>query len=185
MREGQLYSQTNETQNRVIHYHRAPDGKLTEVERCPTGGSGSGGFNYRSTPLALVVEGVHGVILTPDRSLLFAVNGRDNSVSSFGVGENGKLTLLDAKRTGNIVTERGGTARSLAYAPSSRTLYVLHAFGPDHVRVMSVDREGMLTARQDRYSAVPSDKPGDGICSRTAGEESLITAVKSIASLRR
>jgi hypothetical protein len=127
------------------------------VERCPTVGSGSGGCNYRSTQLALLVEGVHGVILTPDRSFLSAVNVRDNSVSSFGVGENGKLTLLDAKRTGNIVTGRGGTARSLAYAPSSRTLYVLHAF--DHVRLMSVDHEGMLTARQARYSAAPSDKP--------------------------
>jgi hypothetical protein len=157
--EGHLYIQTNEIQNRVIHYHRAPDGKITEVERCPTGGSGSGGFNYRSTPPALVVEGVHGVILTPDRSFLFAVNARDNSISSFGVGENGKLTLLDAKRTGNIVTGRGGTARSLAYAPTNRTLYVLHAFGPDHVRLMSVDHEGTLTARQDRYSAVPADKP--------------------------
>ncbi len=158
--EGHLYIQTNEIQNRVIHYHRAPGGKITEVERCPTGGSGSGGFNYRSTPLALVAEGVHGVILTPDRSLLFAVNARDNSVSSFGVGEDGKLALLDVKRTGNIVTGRGGTARSLAYAPSNGTLYVLHAFGPDHIRLMAVDHEGMLTARPDRYSAVPSDKPG-------------------------
>jgi hypothetical protein len=160
MRGGHLYMQTSETRNCIVHYRRAPDGKITEVERCLTGGAGSGTFNYRSTPAGLVVEGAQSVLLTPDRRFLFAVNASDNSVSSFGVGEDGKLTLLDAKRTGNIVTGRSGTAKSLAYAPSSRTLYVLHTFGPDHIRLMSVDDEGMLTARPQGYSATPPDKPG-------------------------
>ena len=75
------------------------------------------------------------------------------------MSEDGKLRLLDAKRTGNIVAGRGGTAKSLAYAPSSRTIYVLHSFGPDHIRLMSVDREGSLTARRERYTAAPPDKP--------------------------
>jgi hypothetical protein len=60
---------------------------------------------------------------------MFAANAGDNSVSSFGVGEDGTLTLLDVKRTGNIVTGRGGTAKSLAYAPSSGTLYVVPGDG--------------------------------------------------------
>ena len=156
---GHLYMQTNEIQNCVIHYLRAPDGKITEAGRYMTGGSGSGTFNYRSELRGLIVEGAHSVLLTPDRRLLFAVNARDNSVSSFGVGEDGKLTLMDAKRTGNIVTGRTGTAKSLAYAPSSRTLYVLHTFGPDHIRLMSVDHEGKLTTCLERYGASPSDKP--------------------------
>src|SRR5689334_4448886 len=41
---GHLYMQTNETRNAVIHYLRSASGTITEVERIPTGGSGSGVF---------------------------------------------------------------------------------------------------------------------------------------------
>ncbi len=160
MQGGHLYMQTNEIRNRVIHYCRAVDGTITEVERYDTGGAGCGDFNYRATPLGLIVEGADSVVLTPDRRFLFVTNASDNSVSSFGLGADGKLTLLDAQRTGNIVTGRTGTAKSLAYAPSSRTLYVQHTHGPEHIRLMSVDQSGMLTLRPNGYSAVPADKPG-------------------------
>ena len=36
--------QTNEIQNAIVHYHRAANGALSEVERVPTGGAGSGVF---------------------------------------------------------------------------------------------------------------------------------------------
>jgi 6-phosphogluconolactonase (cycloisomerase 2 family) len=156
---GHLYLQTNEKQNQVIHYVRGEDGTLTEVERCPTGGSGSGAFNYRADPRAIILEGAQRLVLAPDRRLLFAVNNFDNSVSSFAVGEEGKLTLLDVKPTGNVVSGMTGTAKSLAYSSSSGTLYVLHTIGPDHIRLISVDSQGMLSARPEAYTAVPPDKP--------------------------
>ena len=37
---GHLYMQTNEIRNCIIHYHRAPDGTITEVGRIFTGGAG-------------------------------------------------------------------------------------------------------------------------------------------------
>ena len=158
---GHLYTQTNETQNCVIHYHRDANGALTEVERCFTGGAGSGTFKpisgQDSAPNAF--EGAGSVILTPDRRFLFTTNGGDNSVSSFRVGEDGRLTLLDVEPTGNPVEGRSGTAKSLAYSPSSGTLFVLHSFGPDHVRLMSVDGKGKLTARPERYTVNTHDKP--------------------------
>ena len=158
---GHLYMQTNEIRNAVVHYLRAPDGAITEVERVPTGGAGSGTFKpisgQESAPNAF--EGAYSVILTPDRRFLFATNGGDNSVSSFGMGMEGKLTLLDAKRTGNVVDGRSGTAKALAYSPSHSTLYVLHAFGPDHLRLMSVDDGGKLTARPEGYTVNTPDKP--------------------------
>lgn len=161
MHGGHLYTQTNETRNAVIHYLRAADGTITEVERVPTGGAGSGVFKpisgQESAPNAF--EGAASVILSADRRFLFTTNGGDNSVSSFGVGDDGTLTLLDVKRTGNVVRGRSGTAKSLAHSPSSGTLIVLHSFGPDHVRLMSVDSDGMLTARPERYTVNTREKP--------------------------
>jgi 6-phosphogluconolactonase (cycloisomerase 2 family) len=149
---GQLYMQTNEVRNAVIHYRRGPGGTLTEVERVLSGGAGSGGYNpivkRESTPNPF--EGARSVILGPDRRFLFATNAGDNSVSSFSVGDDGRLTLVDVRRTGNIVPGPSGSAKSLAYDASTGTLYVLHSLGPDHVRLMSVDDAGQLTARPER-----------------------------------
>ena len=151
---GHLYIQTNEIRNAIIHYRRDTDGALTEVERCPTGGAGSGTFKpisgQDSAPNAF--EGAGSIILSPDRRFLFTTNGGDNSVSSFRIREDGRLTLLDCKPTGNPVEGKSGTAKSLAYVPSSGTLFVLHSFGPDHLRLVSVDSEGKLTPRPERYT---------------------------------
>jgi 6-phosphogluconolactonase (cycloisomerase 2 family) len=158
---GHLYMQTNETRNFVIHYRRSANGAITEVERIPTGGSGSGTFKpisgQQSAPNAF--EGAGSVILTPDRRFLFATNGGDNSVSSFAVDKDGRLRLVDVEPTGNAVKGKSGTAKSLVYVPSSGTLFVLHSFGPDHLRLMSVDVEGKLKARRERYSVNTPDKP--------------------------
>jgi 6-phosphogluconolactonase (cycloisomerase 2 family) len=157
---GHLYMQTNEIRNCIVHYVRGTDGTLTEAERIVTGGAGSGVFKpvsgQESAPNAF--EGAASIIFTPDRRFLLTTNGGDNSVSSFSVAKDGKLTLVDLKRTGNIVDGRSGTAKSLAFAPSTRTLYVLHSFGPDHLRLMSVDAEGKLKARPERYTANTKEK---------------------------
>src|SRR4029077_21015012 len=98
--DGHLYMQTNETRNAIIHYHRSANGTITELERIPTGGAGSGVFRpiYEANgPNAF--EGAGSVILTSDRRFPFATNGDDNSVSSFSVGKDGRLKLLDVKPT--------------------------------------------------------------------------------------
>src|ERR1700746_800219 len=146
-----VYVQTNEIQNAIIHYRGEQKAALPEVERFLTGGAGSGTFKpisgQESSPNAF--EGAGSVILSPDRKFLFTTNGGANSVSSFRVGKDGRLTRLGGKPTGNPVREKSGTAKSLAYAPSKGMLYVLHSFGPDHVRLMSVDAEGTLKPRAD------------------------------------
>jgi 6-phosphogluconolactonase (cycloisomerase 2 family) len=157
---GPLYIQTNEIENAIIHYQRGANGKLTEVERVHTGGAGSGVFKpisgQDSAPNAY--EGASSIVITPDRKFLFTTNGGDNSVSSFSVSDDGKLKLLDVKSTGNPVEGRSGTAKSVAYRPSSKTLYVLHSFGPDHVRVMSVSADGKLSLRPERHTINTHDK---------------------------
>jgi len=158
---GHLYIQTNEVKNTIIHYHRSANGTLTEVERVATGGKGSGTFKpisgQESAPNSF--EGACSVILSSDHKLLFATNGGDNSVSSFAVGDQGKLRLIDTKPTGNAVEGKSGTAKSLAYSPSKGMLYVVHSFGPDHIRLMSVSSDGKLTPRMERYTANTPEKP--------------------------
>jgi 6-phosphogluconolactonase (cycloisomerase 2 family) len=154
---GNLYMQTNEVKNTVIHYHWSPNGALAEVERVATGGAGSGELSpiyHINRPNDF--EGAGSVILTPDRRFLFATNAGNNSVSSFAVDKEGRLTLLDVKQTGN--TQSGG-AKSVAYAPASRTIFVVHTVGPDHLRLMSVDGEGKLTPRPEKYSVNTMEWP--------------------------
>src|SRR4051812_5501978 len=71
---GHLYMQTNETQNRIMHFGRRTDGKLKLFESVPTGGAGSGVFKpisgQESAPNAF--EGAGSVILAESNTLLFA-----------------------------------------------------------------------------------------------------------------
>ena len=158
--DGHLYMQTNEIQNAVVHYRRAANGALTEVERVSTGGAGSGVFKpisgQENAPNAF--EGASSIIIPPDRRFLFTTNGGDNSVSSFSLDKDGLLKLLDVKPTGNPIEGKSGTAKSVSYRPSSNTLYVLHSFGPDHVRLMSVGADGKLTPRPEGYTVNTHDK---------------------------
>jgi 6-phosphogluconolactonase (cycloisomerase 2 family) len=184
-RGGHLYMQTNETRNAIIHYLWSASGTLTEAERILTNGPGSGGFS----PIYLIsrpndFEGAGSIILTPDRRFLLTTNAGDNSVSSLGVGEDGGLTLLDVKPTGNPAAGRSGTADSLAYASSSRTLFVLHCFGPDHIRLMSVDSEGKLTARPERYSVNTRDKTDRVTTSTTLSPDERFLLVGNIMDER-
>lgn len=84
-RAGNLYMQTNEVNNVIVHYHRSASGALTEVERAATGGAGSGEYkpisNQDSAPNAFEGAGQRHP-LGPIRRFLFATNGGYNSVSS-------------------------------------------------------------------------------------------------------
>ena len=159
---GHVYMQTNEAKNRIMHFNRKADGKLELRESIPTGGAGSGVFKpisgQDSAPNAF--EGAGSVILAESNALLFATNGGDNSVTSFRVGPDGKLTMIDRQSTGEAVTGRSGTAKSLAYRPQSRILYVLHSFGPNHLRAYSVAKSGKLKLLPERHSVDTAAKVG-------------------------
>lgn len=156
---GPLYMQTNGIKNEIIHYARKKNGGLVEKERIATGGAGSGTYKpiYDDPSAPNAFEGVNSVILSPDNKWLFATNGGDNTVSSFKVDWNGKLKLMDVEATGQPVSGQSGTAKSLAYAENTHTLYVCHAFGPDHIRMFSVE-DGMLTQSGNSYTVNIGDK---------------------------
>jgi 6-phosphogluconolactonase (cycloisomerase 2 family) len=150
---GKLYMQTNGIRNEIIHYARMNNGGLNEVQRIETGGAGSGTYkpitDQASAPNAF--EGVKSVILSANHKWLFTTNGGNNSVSSFRVADDGMLTLVDVQPTGQPVTGKSGTAKSLAFAENTQTLYVCHSFGPDHIRAFSV-KDGKLTQKGGSYT---------------------------------
>lgn len=156
---GALYMQTNGTTNELIYYARMEDGNLMEKQRIATGGAGSGTYKpitgQESAPNAF--EGVKSVILSSDHKWLFTTNGGNNSVSSFAVGADGMLTLTDVQPTGQPVSGRSGTAKSLAFAEGTKTLYVCHSFGPDHIRAFSV-ANGKLTQKGSDYTVNTAGK---------------------------
>ena len=156
---GTLYMQTNGIKNEIIQYARMNDGSLEEVQRIPTGGAGSGTYKpiYDQPNQPNAFEGVKSIILTADHKWLFTTNGGNNSVSSFKVADDGRLTLMDVQPTGQPVTGKSGTAKSLAYSENTHTLYVCHAFGPDHIHTFSVNN-GMLTQKPGSYTANIGDK---------------------------
>lgn len=143
-----VYTQTNETQNQIINFRRAMDGRLMEVQRIATGGKGTNGYvpltGEESGPDSLISS--NAVIVSRDRKWLFAVNAGDNSVSSFSIGMDGMLGLVDTRSTGNPVMGRTGTASSLAFNDRDAVLYVSHSLGPDHIRAFGV-ADGRLTPR--------------------------------------
>ena len=102
------------------------------------------------------MKGRRSVILSPDRRFLFATNGGTIRFD-FTVGDHGKLTLIDTKPTGNAIDGKSGTAKSLAYSPSKDMLYVVHSFGPDHIRIMSVSGNEARRAWNDTCNT--PDKP--------------------------
>lgn len=156
---GSVYIQTNGVANEIIHYGRQDNGKLVEMARVSTRGKGSGTFKpitgQESAPNAF--EGVGSIIFTPDNQYLFTTNGGDNSVSSFKVGANGALTLVDVQPTGQTVSGRSGTAKSLTYSPTTQILYVGHSFGPDHIRMFSV-KDGKLAGKTASYTVNTATK---------------------------
>ena len=67
--------------------------------------------------------------------------------------------MIDVCATGSPVEGRSGTAKSLAYSALKGILYVLHSFGPDHLRLMTVDSDGKLSGRPEHYTVNTHDKP--------------------------
>ncbi|MGI9551350.1 MAG: beta-propeller fold lactonase family protein, partial [Aurantibacter sp.] len=154
-----LYSQTNETENAVIHYSRNDDGTLTEVERVSTGGKGTNGFKATtgeaSAPDPLL--SASSVTLGSNNQMLFVANSGDNSVSVFKIAENGELTLMD-----NMASGESTSLSSLSYNAEVGVLYALHSFGPNHISVLKVTEDMKLTPMEYRYT-VNTQKDKDRI----------------------
>jgi hypothetical protein len=138
---GNIYTQTNETENKVINFMQGADGMLSEVERVMTGGMGTAGLSAATgengVPDSLLSS--NSVVTSMDKKYLFTVNAGNNTVSCFAIGGDGRLTLMDTQSTGNALMGKSGTSSTLAYNDADMVLYVGHSFGPDHIKSFKVE----------------------------------------------
>jgi len=149
-----IYTQTNETENKIINFKQGKDGKLTEVQRVATGGRGTDGYSsvpYTGEPEPDSLTSSNAVIASKDKKYLFSVNAGDNTVSCFAIDGDGMLVLTDTQSTGNALSGKYGTASSLAYNDADRRLYVCHSFGPSHIKSFTV-ADGKLALTPERKS---------------------------------
>lgn len=135
----QLFAQTNDTNNMVVHYLRNADGSLVAQAPVSTGGKGTNGVNYfmGNTVMPDALTSNHSVVVSDDGRQLFVANAGDNTVSVFSIAQNGGLTLQAASPTGGI------QPTSLAF--NAGVLYVTHQRGANELGAYRVGNDGKLT----------------------------------------
>ena len=108
--QGAVYLMTNQSNNAILAFERAPNGSLTRVGRFLTGGRGNPvaqGIDPPADPLA--AQG--SLVLSDDGRFLFAANAGSNEVSVLAVRPE-SLQLIETIGSGGVrpisVTARGG-----------------------------------------------------------------------------
>lgn len=147
----QLFAQTNDTANAVVHFVRNADGTLTAKASVQTGGRGTNGVNYfmGNTVAPDALTSNNSVIVSPDKTRLFVANAGDNTVSTFSINAGtSDITLLAVSSTG------GTRPTSLAY--QNGVLYVTHQQGAQELSAFRVGQDGKLTSI-GRYTVVQQD----------------------------
>lgn len=135
----QLYTETNETANAVVHFTRQADGTLVRKETTPTGGAGTNAVNAAGNTVPDSLVSQHSIIASPDGTTVFVVNGGDNSISVMNVDPTtGALTLK--KRSS---TAAGRIPNSLAL--NRGVLYATFIGGASQLAAFKVEADGALT----------------------------------------
>lgn len=137
----QLYTQTNEQANAIVHLSRGSDGSLTVQNKTFTGGDGTNGVKFGDTTNTSVGDSLvsqHSITISTDNTMLFAVNAGNNTVSTLAIDQtSGDLTVKKVNATA------GQFPTSLAY--SKGTLYVSFEGGSEKVQAYTVNSDGSLT----------------------------------------
>jgi 6-phosphogluconolactonase (cycloisomerase 2 family) len=117
--QGAVYVMSNQVNNAILAYERAPNGTLTRVGRFLTGGRGNP-VPEGSDPPADPLASQGSLALSDDGRFLFAVNAGSNEVSVLAVQADG-LQLVDTIPSGGV--------RPISLTAHGRLLYVLNEGG--------------------------------------------------------
>lgn len=125
---GQVYTMTNaSSENAVLVYQRAPDGRLTPAGSVGTDGVGSGS--------GLGNQG--GLILSEHGRWLLAVNAGSNTISAFRVHGNGSLTRTSTVPSGGV--------KPISVTMRGNLVYALNAGGSGNIVGFRLGHRGLLT----------------------------------------
>jgi 6-phosphogluconolactonase (cycloisomerase 2 family) len=120
--KGAVFLQSNdEVANKVVAFARGADGRLTEVGRYPTGGTGTGSFEDSADGLVLgTADGEISPVQNLDRApeLLFVSNAGSGTITVFHVRPNGLEKISE--------TPSGGH-RPVSLTVNNGILYVLNS----------------------------------------------------------
>lgn len=146
----QLFAQTDDSTNAVLHFKRNPDGTLAVGTSIPTGGKGTGGVTFPSGAVGPdSLTGDNSVIVSPDQTRLFVTNAGDNTVSVFSIDPaGGDPKLLAVSPTSGVLPTSLGFANNV--------LYVTHQQGVNQLGAYRVGTDGKL-AQIGSYPTVQAD----------------------------
>ena len=148
---GAVYLMSNSASgNQVLAYSRAADGSLDYTGTYATGGLGSGvGATVPPDPLG----SQNSIIISPDGSMVFAVNAGSNEISSFQV-------TVDGLRLADRASSAGTYPVSLTY--SDGLLYALNAGGDGNITGFKVDGKAHLHSIQNSTRSLHAATPDIG-----------------------
>ncbi len=133
LKSGAVYVLTNQVNNAVAAFDRAPDGTLTSAGTFLTGGAGNPVAQPGDPPTdPLASQG--SLILS--NNFLFAVNAGSNEISVLSIGKSG-LTLVDKVNSGGV--------RPISLTVHNNLLYVLNEGGTPNITGFTVSGSGELT----------------------------------------
>jgi 6-phosphogluconolactonase len=135
----QLYTQTNESANAIVHFTRQSNGTLVRDESTLTGGQGTNAVGASGAIAPDSLASQHSVILSSDAKTLFTVNGGDDSISALSIDQaSGALTLLKKSPV-----SAGHIPNSLAY--NNGYVYATFLSGAHALAAYKVGSDGGLT----------------------------------------
>jgi 6-phosphogluconolactonase len=134
-KSGAVYVLTNQVNNAVAAFDRAPDGTLTPAGVFSTGGSGNPVPQPGDPPTdPLASQGA--LILSDNNRFLFAVNAGSNEISVLSIGKD-TLTLVDKISSGGV--------RPISLTVHEDLLYVLNEGGTPNITGFTISDTGELT----------------------------------------
>jgi len=148
---GAVYTQTNTLDNQVVVYDRAFNGRITEVDRVPTGGAGAPSTPPFGFP---IVDSQGSVELADNGRLLFVVNAGSDTISSFRVGFFGfgsGLRLADQESSGGDLP--------ISLDSRNGVLYVLNELSGD-ISGLRYDSLGRMTPIPGSTESLTTPGPG-------------------------